>query len=218
MRIRTIKPGFWKNEELSSVSSDACLLAIGLLNYADDEGYFNANPALIKADIFPLREISGSIPTLLRELSNINYIELFSTSDNKNFGFVKTFSEHQYINRPTPSKIKGLELLPHNSVSAPGAVSAGKEGKGKESICAFSEFYAAYPKKISKGAAEKSYLAALKKTTHEAIMLGLARYNQDITENKTPRQFIKLPATWLNQGCWDDVYQSKKEVLPWGLN
>ena len=65
-RIRTIKPEFWTDEDLSEVSEAACLLAIGLLNYADDEGYFNANPKLVKAAVFPIREQSGSIPVLLQ--------------------------------------------------------------------------------------------------------------------------------------------------------
>ncbi|SWD82810.1 primosomal protein I [Klebsiella pneumoniae] len=57
-RIRTIKPEFWTDEDMAEVSEPACLLAIGLLNYADDEGYFNANPKLIKAAVFPIREPS----------------------------------------------------------------------------------------------------------------------------------------------------------------
>nr|MBF6067360.1 primosomal protein [Klebsiella pneumoniae] len=36
-RIRTIKPEFWTDEDMAEVSEPACLLAIGLLNYADDE-------------------------------------------------------------------------------------------------------------------------------------------------------------------------------------
>ncbi|STW12989.1 primosomal protein I [Klebsiella pneumoniae subsp. rhinoscleromatis] len=60
-RIRTIKPEFWTDEDMAEVSEPACLLAIGLLNYADDEGYFNANPKLIKAAVFPIREPSVPI-------------------------------------------------------------------------------------------------------------------------------------------------------------
>lgn len=63
-RIRTIKPTFWTDEDMAEISESACLLAIGLLNYADDEGYFNANPKLIKAAVFPIRETSRSIPVL----------------------------------------------------------------------------------------------------------------------------------------------------------
>ncbi len=41
-RIRTIKPEFWSDEKLATVSEATLLVAIGLLNLADDEGYFNA--------------------------------------------------------------------------------------------------------------------------------------------------------------------------------
>ena len=34
-RIRTIKPEFWTDEDMAEVSEPACLLAIGLLNYAE---------------------------------------------------------------------------------------------------------------------------------------------------------------------------------------
>ena len=60
-RIRTIKPEFWAHEDLSELPEATHMLAAALLNYADDEGYFNANPMLIKAACSPLREPSVSI-------------------------------------------------------------------------------------------------------------------------------------------------------------
>ena len=73
-RIRTIKPEFWSDEKLATVSEASLLVAIGLLNIADDEGYFNANPKLIDAFIFPLRESSMSTHGAINELSSIGYI------------------------------------------------------------------------------------------------------------------------------------------------
>lgn len=131
-RIRTIKPTFWTDEDMAEVSEAACLLAIGLLNYADDEGYFNANPKLIKATIFPIREPSGSIPVLLQELSDCGYIRLFSAQNGKRFGLVKNFTKHQVINKKTISKIKEMDLLPDDYGSSDGELPPGKEGKGKE--------------------------------------------------------------------------------------
>ncbi|WPA90708.1 DnaT-like ssDNA-binding domain-containing protein [Providencia zhijiangensis] len=129
-RIRTIKPTFWTDEDMADISEAACLLAIGLLNYADDEGYFNANPKLIKAAVFPIRETSGSIPVLLQELSNCGYISLFSTQDGKRYGLINNFTKHQVVNKKTPSKIKELNLLPENYGSDTGGLPLGKEGKG----------------------------------------------------------------------------------------
>ncbi|HHZ6969204.1 TPA: DnaT-like ssDNA-binding domain-containing protein [Morganella morganii] len=117
---------------MAEVSEAACLLAIGLLNYADDEGYFNANPKLIKAAVFPLREPSGSIPVLLQELSNCGYIRLFSAQNGKRFGLIINFTKHQVINKKTTSKIKEMDLIPEGYGSDTGELPPGREGKGKE--------------------------------------------------------------------------------------
>ncbi|MBH2622888.1 hypothetical protein I5K99_21040 [Serratia marcescens] len=140
-RIRTIKPEFWTDEDMAEVSEAACLLAIGLLNYADDEGYFNANPKLIKAAVFPIREPSVSIPVMLLELSNHGYLSMFYTSDNRQFGLIKNFAKHQVVNKPRPSKIKEMELLPYDYGSTTGSLPLGMDqgsgnGKDKTPLCA----------------------------------------------------------------------------------
>lgn len=131
-RIRTIKPDFWRDELLASISAEAALLAIGLLNHCDDEGYFNANPKLVESDVFPLRTLSKATTELLRELSGIGYIEVFSGSDGKTYGKVSNFEKHQVINKKTSSKIKDLCKEQHHYGSPTVELPLGKEGKGKE--------------------------------------------------------------------------------------
>lgn len=126
-RIRTIKPEFWTDEDMAELSEPACLLAIGLLNYADDEGYFNANPKLIKAAVFPIREPSVPIPVLIQELSNCGYLSMFSTSDGKQFGAITNFLKHQVVNKPKESKIKCLPLIPYESGTDTGQVPLGMD-------------------------------------------------------------------------------------------
>lgn len=122
-RIRTIKPGFWKDEDLCALPEATHMLAAALINYADDDGYFNANPALIKGEFYPLREPSVSIHDSLSELSRIGWIRLGKGADGKTYGHIRTFSVHQKINRPTPSKIKELPISWDHSVSLHGALS-----------------------------------------------------------------------------------------------
>ena len=140
-RIRTIKPEFYQDEDLASLSEPAFILAAGLLNHADDEGYFKAHPGLIKAAVFPLREPSVSIHGMLVELSNIGYIRLFEGSDGKNYGQINGFTKHQKINRPTDSKIKDIatekpsSLITHGILSEDSLAERNREqgtGKGKE--------------------------------------------------------------------------------------
>lgn len=65
-------------------------------------------------------------------------------------------------------------------------------GKGN-----FDDFWQQYPKRVGKGAAHKSYKQAIKKTPHETIMAGLAKYDPD-------PDYICNPSTWLNQERWLD--------------
>ena len=126
-RIRTIKPDFWRNEPLSEVSPEAALLAIGLLNHADDEGYFVAHPKLVESDIFPLRELSSTCTVLLKELSDIGYIELFTGSDGKKYGLITKFTKHQVVNKPKPSEIKEFRTLQDEYCTSTVGVRGGME-------------------------------------------------------------------------------------------
>jgi hypothetical protein len=133
-RIRTIKPEFWTDERLSELPEAVHMLAAALLNYADDEGFFNANPALVKAACFPLREPSVSIHGGLTELSNIGYLQLFDGIDGRKYGWIVSFSKHQKINRPSPSRIRGLVRFSEDSVNAHGGLSESslpEQGSGR---------------------------------------------------------------------------------------
>lgn len=137
MRIRTVKPEFWEDEGLASVPAETRLLAIGLLNVADDEGYFKANAKLIKAQIFPYED-SMNIPGMLQELSKIGYLSLGEGCDDaKPYGHVVKFTTHQVVSKARPSKIKDIYKITECSGNVPGTVyddsiRKGKEGKGKE--------------------------------------------------------------------------------------
>jgi hypothetical protein len=136
-RIRTIKPEFWKHEDLSELPEATHMLAAALLNHADDEGYFNANPALVRAECCPLREPSVSVHDSLISLAKIGYLQLGAGTDGKRYGRIVKFDDHQRVNRPTPSKIKDLVAVWEDSPRTHPQLSEhspperkGKEGKG----------------------------------------------------------------------------------------
>lgn len=68
----------------------------------------------------------------------------------------------------------------------------------------FAEFWAVYPKRKAKGAAERAYRAALKKVTAERLLVAATSYRDDSARQRNDAKFTKYPATWLNGGCWDD--------------
>ena len=142
-RIRTVKPSFTQDEDLSEIAAESQLFAVGLLCYADDDGYFNANPGLLQAAIFPLRKYSLTIHGILSELSRAKFIELSKECDGKRYGRIIHFREHQVINRPQPSKLKDLPLewekysnpqlpLLDQSRSAHGVLMEDSHGNGME--------------------------------------------------------------------------------------
>lgn len=215
-RIRTIKPDFWRDEKLSTISAEAALLAIGLLNHADDDGYFNANIKLIEADVFPLRELSRSCTVLLRELHSIGYITLFSGTDDKRYGKIVNFEKHQVINKKNASKIKPLiglqEDYRSDTVALPVGMEKEKEGKGKErnlssavgTVNMFDEIRQAYPKRGGSqkwGDAEKAYKKRLaQKHTHEEILAGVNRYKDYlIATGSIGTQYVQQAATFLGE-------------------
>lgn len=73
---------------------------------------------------------------------------------------------------------------------------------------AFDDFWQIYPKKIGKEAARRAFTKAVRVAGLEPVMLGAKRYATD--ENLPERQFIPNPATWLNQGRWDDEPCAKR--------
>jgi hypothetical protein len=105
MRIRTIKPEFWKHPIMSKQYDGVRLMAIGLLNYADDEGYFLADPILVRNDLRPFDESSSNTLGMLTALSKIGYIEIADSETHGAIGRIVNFTKHQRIDRANDSKI-----------------------------------------------------------------------------------------------------------------
>lgn len=223
-RIRTIKPGFWKHEDLSALPAETHMLAAALLNYADDDGYFNANPVLVKSECLPLRELSGNVPGMLSELAGIGWIEIGRASDGKRYGKIVKFSEHQVISHKNTSKIKIMEIVWERSINAPGTIQEAshpegnkereEEGKNighaasprrpirvRNDLDGFDRFWTAWPNKTKRPAAEKAWPKALAAAgSIDSILAGVERY----VRSKPGWQNWPHPATWLRNRQWDD--------------
>ncbi len=130
MRIRTIKPEFWEHPVMGRKSDATKLLAIGLLNVADDEGYFYADAKLIRNAIRPFDDESRITTVSIRELSEIGYISIRKHPTHGDIGKVVAFADHQVINKPKRSKLKELHEYGIDTVSIPDEDRL--EGKGKE--------------------------------------------------------------------------------------
>jgi hypothetical protein len=66
----------------------------------------------------------------------------------------------------------------------------------------FDAFWSVYPRKTAKDAARGAWAKAKKRAPLEDILTGLRAFVIEVRGTET--RFIPHPATWLNQGRWQD--------------
>ncbi|AMS02075.1 replication initiation protein [Mycobacterium phage Panchino] len=106
VRIRSIKPEFWRSEDISAIEEwGTRLLFIGLWSYVDDNGVGLDRVPLIAADLFAddlardPRETLARVSRGLQQLSAAGRIVRY-TLDGKQFLYVNNWEKHQRIDRP----------------------------------------------------------------------------------------------------------------------
>ena len=69
----------------------------------------------------------------------------------------------------------------------------------------FDEFWAAYPRKVGKQAAWKAWSKLKPSAELTKAILAAVEYQRNCPQwQKDGGQYIPNPATWLNQGRWED--------------
>lgn len=85
---------------------------------------------------------------------------------------------------------------------------ASAASRKREADSDFDEFWAAYPKKVAKGAARAKWKTAVKAAGGpDLILAGLAASVRHWDDEFVDRQFIPHPATWLKAESWNDELQ-----------
>jgi hypothetical protein len=224
-RIRTIKPEFWDSADTARATLRARLLYIAMWNLADDYGIGDGNHKRIIGFAFPNDEIGVSeIPRLIAEVSR-TFSVMFYEYQGRPYYYIPSWENHQRTEKrakqrvPFPDPAKTPESSGETdgvgksaeSLGNPGAGTGeqGNRGTGERELgntCPtppddFDAWYAAYPRKESKGPARTAFVKAKKKAGTAALVTGAERYRDDPNRED---QFTKLPATWLNAECWDD--------------
>ena len=135
MRARTLKPELLRGP-LGTSSPTAQLVALVLMVHADDEGYFVADPALVRAGVLPHWQNLSEIEAALADLQGIGFVMLATHPDGMRLGKIWDWPKWQSVQHPKPSKIGPkffeceLESRPMDSVKAiiePAVEAASKE-------------------------------------------------------------------------------------------
>lgn len=141
-RIRTIKPEFFRHEQLFEAEKASKLpLRIafaGLFTAADRQGRFKWQPRVLKLDVLPFDEVDfGKVMDVLAERGFIVKYEL----DGEFFGHIPSWYKHQHINQreaesviPAPDS-EGARTCTHVQAHGEGK-GKGREKEGKENSVA----------------------------------------------------------------------------------
>ena len=92
-RVRNLKPGFFKNEDLAECSSWARLCFAGLWTIADREGRLEDRPKRIKGELFPMDSIE--VGPLLDELQARGFIFRYAYQGQE---FIQIIQFHKHQN------------------------------------------------------------------------------------------------------------------------
>lgn len=110
MRIRSIKPEFWRSDDVSRLERDDRLLFIGLWSYVDDNGVGRDRLAEVCADLFAHdleRDPRDTFARVSRGLAHLAAAGLIYryTVDGRDLIEVVTWSDHQRIDRPAKARL-----------------------------------------------------------------------------------------------------------------
>ena len=130
-RNRMIKKEFWTDDKCIELTITERLFFIGMWNFADDEGLIANKPKQMKAQIFPVDDMThGAINEMLMRLQELGLIVF---GNDNTLIKIKNWSRHQKINRPTPSVYAFTKVINEDSMSNHEPLTTNiKEDKGKE--------------------------------------------------------------------------------------
>lgn len=114
-RIRSVHPGFFKDDRLVPCSPFARLLFIGLGVEADDKGVFEWKPVTLKMNIFPGDNID--MVALLEELVVAEAIRQYEI-DGRKYGAIRNFRKFQKPKTPNDTHPATDEIRNYVGLSA----------------------------------------------------------------------------------------------------
>lgn len=101
-RLRTIKPGFFENEVLCSLSPHHRLAFAGLWCWADRAGRLEDRPVRLRANIFPYEQVD--MDALLSDLTKTGFLRRYE-ADGQRYIQIRTFEKHQHPHRDEKKSI-----------------------------------------------------------------------------------------------------------------
>jgi hypothetical protein len=215
MPDRIIRPGILTSDPVNRLSFAGEVFYRRLMSIADDYGRYDGRPTILRAMLYPLQLDKVTEPDIAKwrlETAKAGLVRVYSV-ENKEFIEIVKFDQRL---RAATSKWPPPPTSAGGCMQARADASESEAETETESISplppkgenVFEEFWAAYPKKVGKGAAEQMWKRHVKVSVHDRIFASIARHKGSEQWRKDAGQFIPNPATWINQHRWEDEPQN----------
>lgn len=222
MPQRFLKPGITSSPKWESCSWQGQSFYIRLLTLVDDFGRYEANPILLRSHAFPLREDIrvDTIERLCSETSAARLVYYYQFCGKRYLQIInwteRTRSDKSYYPSPDAPECSGV--YPNSDIPLPipaercAPLPPKSPPQPSSSSPSFVQFWAAYPKRIGKGAAEKAFTKAVgpsgaSQELLDKILAAVEAQKRSQQWLKDGGQFIPHPSTWLNQKRWEDEHE-----------
>ena len=224
MPNRIIKESICTSDSVDQLSWFEEVLFYRLIVNCDDFGRFDGRTAVIKNRLFPLKDnlTIKSVETAINKLASAGLVALY-VFEGKSYLYLPTWNEHQTIRAkrskyPEPENIckqmiSDASKCSRNPIqSNPNPIQSESESESESNTrnaleSAFDAFWAVYPKKTGKEAARKAF-KKIPKSAHSLLVPAVEAQKKSRQWMEENGRFIPNPATWLNQGRWEDEVQT----------
>ena len=222
MPNRLIKESITTSEDIDRLSLGAEILFYRLMVKVDDFGIYYGNAKLIRSECFPLRADTlkaTQVEKWLEELDEAGLIRRYTAGDGRTYLQFTKWEKHQQI-RAQKSKfpqfdsnccqlisndINGYQLQVNVPVIQSNPIQSNPNTnpiQSTDNADAFDVWWAVYPKKVGKDAARRAF--AKVKVDVNTLIAAVVLQRESEQWAKEGGRYIPNPATWLNQGRWED--------------
>lgn len=239
MPNRILKESICTSDDIDSLTAFQEVMFYRLIVNCDDYGLFDGRLLILKAKLFPLKDISlEEIAENLNALVEKGLVFPYEV-DGKPYLKIKTWDKHQQTRSqkskypaPNPEEASDINGNQDNAPEKSSDIN-GNQLKSNDIKChrnpiqnesesikrvrdeRFDRFWSAYPKKVGKGAAERAF-AKYKPDDDltDRMIRAVEQAKRSDQWRKDGGQFIPNPATWLNQKRWEDEVPDSQMRTP----
>lgn len=213
MPNRIIKETICTSEEIDALSAEQEVFFYRLMVNCDDYGLCDARPKIIASKCYPLKSFDiKKIQANVDALVKVGLVIAYEV-DGKPYLAIAKWAEHQQIRAKRakfplpndPSAIICNQAIANVPVIQSNPIQSTQSNDCIVGSDGFDEFWTVYPKKKSKGDAEKAWKKI--KPSAELVEKIVSKVNLlKSTEqwSKDGGKFIPYPASWLNAMGWED--------------